>query len=330
MPTCVYTAKNPPGEGPHVAILSAAGFKLVCPPDNYDVFIEDNLIALLKDAEAVIAGSEPYTPRVIAALPKLRAIVRAGVGFDAVNLEACNAASIPVCTTPGVNHHSVAEHTIAMLMALARGFPLLDRKVREGRWDRVPYPRVAGKTIGIVGLGRIGQAVATRAVGLGLKVVAYEPYPNADFVKQWNVELTDLDTLLGRSEFVSLHLPSMKETFKLFNKSKFDKMKRGAILLNTARGSLVDEEDLYAALKSGHLGGAGLDVFQVEPLPLSNPLLTLDNVLVAGHVAGLDDQSLYDTNKMCADLVVKLSRNEWPEGCVQNLKGCTGWTWAKK
>jgi D-3-phosphoglycerate dehydrogenase len=328
MPTCVYTAKNPPN-GAHTPILTAAGFDIVYPPDGYDVFVEDNLIALLKNAEAVIAGSEPYTPRVIQSLPKLRAIVRAGVGFDAVNLEACNVAGIPVCTTPGVNHHSVAEHTIAMLMGLARGFPLLDRKVREGRWDRKPYNRVAGATIGIVGLGRIGQAVATRAVGLGMKVVAYEPYPNPEFVKQWNIELAELDPLLARSDFVSLHLPSMKETYKLFNKNKFQKMKPGAVLINTARGSLIDEADLYDALKSGQLGGAGLDVFEVEPLPVSSPLLTLDNVMVSGHVAGLDDQSLHDTNTMCAQLVVKLSRNEWPDGCVQNLKGCTGWTWCR-
>jgi phosphoglycerate dehydrogenase-like enzyme len=327
MPTCVYTAKNPTDGGPHVEILGAAGFNIVVPPPGCDVFVEDQLIALLKDAEAVIAGSEPYTPRVIASLPRLRCIVRAGVGFDAVNLEACDKAGIPVCTTPGVNHHSVAEHTIALLMGVARGFPLLDDKVRRADWARRPYGRVMGKTLGLVGLGRIGQATATRAVGLGMNVIAYEPLPNEAFVKQWKIELVDLDTLLARSDFVSLHLPSMKETFKLFNKARFERMKKGAVLINTARGSLVDEEDLYEALKSGHLGGAGLDVFQVEPLPLSSPLLTLDNVLVSGHVAGLDDQSLHDTNKMCAELVVKLSRNEWPEGCVQNMKTCSGWTW---
>ncbi len=326
MPTVVYTAKNPP-DGPHAKIFADAGFDVVYPPDNCNVFIEDQLIALLQGAQAVVAGSEPYTPRVIQLLPNLRAIVRAGVGFDAVNLAACDDASIPVCTTPGVNHHCVAEHALAMLLAVARGFPLLDRKVREGRWDRKPYIRMSGKTIGIVGLGRIGQALATRAIGLGLKVVAYEPFPNHEFVGQWKVNLLDLDTLLGQSDYVSLHLPVMKETINLFDASKFSKMKRGAILINTARGQLINEADLYDALKSGQLAGAGLDVFQIEPLPLSSPLLTLDNVLVSGHVAGLDDESLHDTNKMCAELVVKLHKNEWPTGCVQNLKGVTNWKW---
>lgn len=326
MPKVVLTAKISP-EGPHKKIFADNGFELVLTPPGCDPFQEDQLIALMKDAEAVLAGSEPFTPRVIQSLPKLRVIARAGVGFDAVNLEACDAAKIPVCTTPGVNHHSVAEHTIAMLMAVARGFPELDRKVHQNRWDRRPFPRVMGKTLGILGLGRIGQAVATRAVGLGMKVIAYEPFPNHDFVRQWNIELVDLDTVLARSEFVSLHLPMSRESRHLINRDRIAKMKPGAVLINTARGPLVNEEDLYEALKSRRLAGAGLDVFEVEPLPLSSPLLTLDNLLVSGHVAGLDDDSAYDTSKMCAEIIVGLHQGRWPEGCVQNLKGCDGWKW---
>lgn len=326
MPKVVLTAKISP-EGPHRKIFADNGFEVVLTPHDCDPFQEDQLIALMNGAEAVLAGSEPYTPRVIQALPKLRVIARAGVGFDAVNLEACDKSKIPVCTTPGVNHHSVAEHTIAMLMAVARGFPELDRKVRENRWDRRPFPRVMGKTLGILGLGRIGQAVATRAVGLGMKVVAYEPYPNRDFVKQWNIELVDLDTLLARSEFVSLHLPMSKESRHIINRNSIAKMKQGAVVINTARGPLINEADLYEALKSRRLAAAGLDVFEVEPLSLSSPLLTLDNVLVSGHVAGLDDDSAYDTSKMCAEIIVGLHQGRWPEGCVQNLKGCSGWKW---
>jgi D-3-phosphoglycerate dehydrogenase / 2-oxoglutarate reductase len=199
--------------------------------------------------------------------------------------------------------------------------------VRENRWDRRPCPCLMGKTLGILGLGRIGQAVAMRAVGLGMKVVAYEPYPNHDFVKQWNIELVDLDTLLGRSEFISLHLPMSRESRHVINRSSIAKMKQGAVIINTARGPLINEADLYEALKSRRLAAAGLDVFEVEPLPLSSPLLTLDNCLVSGHVAGLDDDSAYDTSKMCAEIIVGLHQGRWPEGCVQNLKGCNGWKW---
>lgn len=326
MPKVVYTAKNPP-DGPHLKIFADAGFELTFTPPGVDIFVEDNLISVLKDANAVVAGSEPYTPRVIESLPKLRVIARAGVGFDAVNLQACDKADIPVCTTPGVNHHSVAEHTIALMMGVARGFPELDRKVRVNSWSRRSRPRVMGKTLGILGLGRIGQAVATRGIGLGMKVVAYDPFPNLAFAKQHGIELLDLDTLLARSEFVSLHLPVSQETTHLINRERIAKMKKGAIVINTARGPLINEADLYDALKSGQLAAAGLDVFEVEPLTLESPLLKLDNVLVSGHVAGLDDDSLHDTNKMCADLIVGLHQGRWPEGCVQNLKGRTGWKW---
>ncbi len=327
MPKVVVTAKIDQ-EGPHNAIFAANGFSVAFPPAVCDVFQEDGLISQLQDAQAVLAGSEPYTARVIESLPKLRAIVRAGVGFDAVNLVACDKARIPVCTTPGVNHHSVAEHSIALLMAIARGFPLLERKVRANRWERKSYPRIAGKTIGILGLGRIGQATATRAVGLGMKVLALEPYPNREFVKQWNIELVDLDTILARSDFLSLHLPMSIENHHIVNRERIAKMKKGVMIVNTARGPLINEADLCEALKSGYVAAAGLDVFEVEPLPLDSPLLKLDNVLVSGHVAGLDDDSAYDTSKMCAEIIVGLYQGRWPEGCCQNLKaGHTGWKW---
>jgi phosphoglycerate dehydrogenase-like enzyme len=321
------TAKISP-EGPHNAIFAAGGFSVAFPPPGCDVFKEDTLISQLADVDAVVAGSEPYTRRVIKSLPKLRAIVRAGVGFDAIDLAACDEARIPVCTTPGVNHESVAEHTIALLMAIARGFPELDRKVRANRWDRRSFPRVMGKTLGILGLGRIGQAVATRGVGLGMKVVAVEPFPNQAFVRQWNIELVDADTLLARSDFVSLHLPMSAENHHFINRQRIAKMKKGAMLVNTARGPLVNEADLCEALKTRQVAAAGLDVFEVEPLPLNSPLLALDNVLLSGHVAGLDDDSAHDTSRMCAEIIVGLTQGVWPTGCVQNLKaGSSGWKW---
>jgi phosphoglycerate dehydrogenase-like enzyme len=326
MPKVTCTALNS-DEGPHLEIFAQAGFEVGFPAPGLSVFKEDNLIAALQDSDAVVAGSEPYTRRVLESLPKLRVIARSGVGFDAVDLAAADDRNIVVATTPGVNHHSVAEHTIAMLMGVARGFPALDQKVRAGRWQRAPHPRVAGKTLGLLGLGRIGQAVATRAIGLGLKVIAFDPFPNRQFVEQWKIEMTDLDTLLGRSEFVSLHLPMSPENFKLMNKERFARMKPGAVLINTARGPLVNEADLYEALQSGHLAGAGLDVFEVEPLPLDSPLLKLDNVLLSGHVAGLDNESRYDTAKMFAEIIVGLYQGQWPADCIQNLKGRTGWKW---
>lgn len=326
MPKVACCALNT-DEGPHLEIFRRAGFDVVLPPPGVNLFNEDHLISVLKDCDASVAGSEPYTRKVISSLPKLRVISRRGVGFDAVDLQAADDCNVAVTTTPGVLDESVAEHTIAMLLAVARGFPAIDRQVREGRWLRTPFARAAGKTLGIVGLGRIGQAVVPKAIGLGMKVIAYDPYPNAEFARKWNVEYTSLDELWGRSDFISLHLAMSPESLNLINKTTIARMKRGAILINTGRGQLVNEDDLCAALQSGQLAAAGLDVFQKEPLPLTSPLLKLDNVLLSGHVAGLDLESNHDIAVRFAETIITLQQGGWPAECIRNLKGKTGWKW---
>ncbi len=212
-------------------------------------------------------------------------------------------------------------------MGVALGFPELDRKVRQGWWQRQLRPRVMGETLGIVGLGRIGRAVATRAVGLGMNVIAFEPYPDLEFVDQWKVELLQFDELLARADYVSLHLPMSAESRHIVNADSLAKMKEGSVLINTARGPLVDEAALCEALKTGALRAAALDVFEVEPLSLTSPLLKLDNVLTSGHVAGLDTQSYEDGFKMVAETIVDLHNGGWPTECIQNLKGVTDWKW---
>lgn len=314
-------------QGPHFDILKAAGFDVACIRRDVNVYINGNLIEQVKDADAIIAGSEPYPRSVIEALPKLRVIARTGVGFDAIDLKACDDHGVVVATTPGVNHHAVAEHTIAMLMAISRGFPLIDRQVREAAWKRVARPRVMGRTIGIVGLGRIGQAVATRAAGLGMKILGFEPYPNREFCSKWNIDLVSFDELIRQSDYITLHCPMSPENKYLIREETIAKMKPGVVILNTARGLLINEKDLYAALKSGKVRGAGLDVFEVEPLPASSPLITLDNVILAGHLAGLDEESHRDTFAMCGDIIKDLHQGKWPAECIQNLRGTTGWKW---
>lgn len=316
-------------EGPHFDILPAAGFEVQPGRRSESLWKEEALIRELEGFQAVVAGSEPYTRKVLEASPELRVIARTGVGFDAIDLQAADDCRIVVTTTPGVNHHSVAEHTIALLMGVARGFPDLDQRVRSGAWKRIPYPRVMGCTLGLIGLGRIGQAVATRGVGLGMKVIATEPYPNQAFCQQWKIELVSLDELLARSDYVSLHSPATPETRKLMNTERLAKMKRGSVLINTARGSLIDEPALIAALESGHIRGAGLDVFEVEPLPTTSPFTQMSNVLLAGHVAGLDIESQRDTLIMAAETVRGLRDGEWPIECIQNLKGCKDWRWQR-
>lgn len=316
-------------QGPHFAILQAAGFEVLPGTRTENYWQAEALIRELQGCAAVVAGSEPYTRAVLEALPELRVIARTGVGFDAIDLQAADDCQVVVTTTPGVNHHSVAEHTIALLMGVARGFPDYDQRVRTGRWLRIEYPRVMGSTLGLVGLGRIGQAVATRAVGLGMKVLACESNPRLDFCRQWGIELVPLDDLLARSDYVSLHVPMTPETRKLMNAERFARMKRGSVFINTARGGLVDEPALIAALQSGHLRGAGLDVFETEPLPLDSPLVRMSNVLLSGHVAGLDVESQRDTLTMAAETIIALRDGQWPEECIQNLQGRRGWRWQR-
>jgi phosphoglycerate dehydrogenase-like enzyme len=326
MPLVVVTGLN--GDvGPHWELLKKAGFEARVASREVDLFQAETLIPEIKDAAAIIAGSEPYSAETLAKLPKLRAIVRMGVGFDAIDVPECDKLKIVVATTPGVNHHAVAEHTIALLMAVARGFPARDQFVRKGTWKRFGTPRIAGRTIGLVGLGRIGQATATRAIGLGMKVIAYDPFPNKDFAAEHKIELVSFDELIARSNYVSLHLPMSKENYHIINAQTIAKMQPGTIVINTARGPLIDEKALYDALKSGHLAGAGLDVFEIEPLPLTSPLLKLDNVLLCGHLAGLDFESQHDTLKMCAEIIISLRDGGWPKQCIQNLVGVTDWKW---
>ena len=317
------------GEYPYYQTLVDAGFEVAMCPKGKHPFNEDDLIEILSGVSASVAGSEPYTRRVIEASPDLRVIARTGVGFDAVDLKACNERGVVVATTPGVNHHAVAEHTIALLMGIARHFPVQDMAVRKASWTRKAGPRVMGSTIGIVGLGRIGRAVATRAHGLGMKIVSYDPYASVEFADQWNIELVELDELYARSDYVTLHSPATPETTRMINAESLAKMKDTAVVINTARGALIDEPALIEALKTGVIRGAGLDVFEKEPLSADSPLIGMDNVLLSGHIAGLDIESHNGMFNMAAEVIVELYNGGWPSECVRNIEDGSSWKWAK-
>jgi len=314
-------------DGPHFSILGESSFEVVPGDRSKNYWHAADLISELQGYSAVLAGAEPYTREVLESLPALRIIARTGVGFDAIDLAACNDHGVVVTTTPGVNHIAVAEHTIAMLMAISRNFPEQDQRVRSGNWLRVASPRIMSTTIGLVGLGRIGQAVATRAVGLGMNVIAYEPYPEMDFVENWGVELLEFEEVLRISDYLSMHNPLSDETRHMMNAASFAKMKKGSVFINTARGGLVREADLIDSLNNNHLRGAALDVFEVEPLPLESPLASMPNVILSGHVAGLDIESHHDTLTMAAETILALKCGDWPSHCIQNLAGVYDWTW---
>ena len=305
--------------GPYRDALESAGLEVVYPGASAFVLMNDPQVLKdhLKGVDAVLASTEPYTPDVLAS-GRLRVIARMGVGYDSIDIPAATRQGVAVTTTPGTNEHSVAEQTIALITGVLRGFPRRYREVLSGAWTKKSLPRLSGKTLGLVGLGRIGKAVVSRAQGLGLKVIAFDPCCDRAFADANRVEVYSFEDLLQRADIVSLHLPSLPETQDLINARTMAMMKPGSVLINTSRGSLVDEDALCEALKSGHLFGAGLDVYKVEPLPVTHQLLTLDNVLVSPHMGGLDEESEIAMSRLAAQCIVDLYQGRWPDGCVIN------------
>lgn len=314
------------GDWPALEILRSGGCKIVYPPAGRGVMDPATPMEVLRGVEAVLAGAEPYTREMLSQL-HLKVIARMGVGYDSIDIPAATDYRVAVTIAPGTNDPSVAEVAMALILGVARGFPARDREVRSGEWKRISLPRLAGKTLGLAGLGRIGRAIVPRAQAFGLKIIACDPYANREFVEQFGIELVSFDELLARSDVFSLHMPCTPETVDVINAGTIAKMKPGAIFINTARGGLVDEQALYEALKSGHLAGAGLDVYKVEPLPLDSPLLTLDNVLLSPHMGGLDHESQVAMSSLAAQCIVDLHQGRWPEGCVVNESIRADWKW---
>ena len=246
------------------------------------------LLAAVGDAHAMIIRSGVRADaELIANAPQLRAIARAGVGVDNVDLAAATQRGILVMNTPGGNTISTAEHTFGLMIALARHIPQGHQSLLEGRWDRKLYSGIElkGKTLGIIGLGRIGQAIAKRALAFEMTVIAHDPYLPAHVAAAVDVPLLPLDEVYARADFLSFHAMVSDETRGMVNAKSIARMKDGARIINAARGALINEADLAAALKSGKLAGAALDVYAQEPPPADNPLIGLPNVTHTPHLA---------------------------------------------
>ncbi|MSQ93021.1 MAG: hydroxyacid dehydrogenase [Gemmataceae bacterium] len=303
-------------DGEFLNVLKKAGFELIFPKKKAQM-VEDELLSQLTGIRAALAGSEPYTRKVLQAHPQLRVIARAGVGFDAVDTQAATDLGVAVTITPGTNQDAVAEHTFTLILALAKNLVQQHLGTCSLQWPRQANLPLRGRTLGIAGLGRIGKAVAVRGECFGMKLLAYEPFPDHVFAKQHHVTFVSLDELLAQSDFLSLHLPATKESRHLINRQTLGKMKPTAYLFNTARGALVNEADLIDALNKKVIAGAGLDVFEEEP-PLNSPLFHMSNVTVTPHAAGVDLQSRDDMALSAAQAIVSLAKGEWPAEKVVN------------
>ncbi len=331
MPTVLITPESMLRvQAPYVSILRDGGFEIHYPKNPLlarGLVTDAETIDELRGMDSVIAGGENFNPAVIAALPGLRVIARAGVGYDRVNVPAATQHKVALTITPTANHEAVAEHVFAIMLASAKHVVRDDKRLRAGQWSRQLTQPIRGRTFGLLGLGRIGSSTALRGVAMGMKVIACETNPNQEFIRANGIELVDLETLLARSDYLSLHCPLNDQTRGLVNATFLAKMKPGSTLVNSARGGLVVEKDLVAALTSGHLRGAALDVFEEEPPRADNPLFALDNVVVTPHLAGTDERSLENMGIECAENIVALYKGRWPEGSVVNNELREGWKW---
>ena len=249
---------------------------------------ESELVSIVADYSAIVVRSQTkITAKVIEAAKKLKAVGRAGVGVDNVDVEAATRRGIIVMNTPGGNTVSTAEHAFSLLVSIARNIPQAHASVKAAKWDRKNFEGVElhGKTIGILGMGRIGTEIARRAIAFGMRPLAYDPYLSPTRARSLQVELfEDLDDVLSRADFVTLHMPLTTETKHLIDAKRLAKMKRGARIINCARGGLIDETALADALRSGHIAAAALDVFETEPPPSEFPLRNLENVVFTPHL----------------------------------------------
>lgn len=276
--------------------LAPAAVELLQAQAGWDVVVSNpkEYAAHLADCDALLVRSAvKVTKDVLAQAPKLRIIGRAGVGVDNVDLPAATAAGVLVMNTPGGNAVSVAEQTLGFMLALARAIPQASASTLSGKWEKKKFlgNELRGKVLGVVGLGSIGREVVRRAVGFEMRIIAYDPYVMAQTAGDLNAELVDLPTLLAQSDYVTLHVALTPETKQMINAESLDKMKTGVRIINCARGELIDPGALKAALESGKVAGAALDVFDPEPPPAGFPLFQAPNVIATPHIAGSTEEA---------------------------------------
>ena len=280
---------------------------------------EDDVIALCRHADAILNTYARMTPRVIEGLERCKVIVRFGIGYDNVDVDAATRCGIMVANTTEYCIDEVADQAMAMLLACARGLFPAGRIARDGTWELAKMPvlrRLRGQTLGLVGIGQIGKAVAARAHGFGLRVLASDPYVAEAAARELGAELTDLDTLLAASDYVSVHVPLMPATEGMMNAEVFAKMKPTAFLINVARGRIVNQADLVSAVQRGGIAGAGLDVLEREPPEADDAVTDLDNVILTPHSAWYSEEARADMRRRAVGQVVSVLKGELPYSLI--------------
>jgi D-3-phosphoglycerate dehydrogenase len=279
---------------------------------------EDEVIDRAQGADALWLSWKPnVTARMLDALPKCRLVMRWGIGFDQIDLDAATERGVAVANAPNYGTVDVAEHTLAMLMSVARRLPEMHEDMRSGGWS-VPtgIGRMQGRTVGLIGVGRIGTAFAQLARGIGLKVIGNDPGRPDSELREAGIESVGLDALLARADYITVHVPLTPQTENLIGTSLLAKVRPGAILVNTSRGRVIDEQALLAALEDGRLAGAALDVFQTEPLPPDSPVRSHPRILSTPHYAGFSDESFAALREEMCATTIAFFRDGWVENVV--------------
>ncbi|MEE8324856.1 MAG: phosphoglycerate dehydrogenase [Candidatus Humimicrobiaceae bacterium] len=256
----------------------------------------------------IIRSDTRLTPDIIERADIMKIIGRAGIGVDNIDLPAATKKGIIVVNAPASNAVTVAEHTIALMLSLARKIPRANSSLKEGKWEKSKFKgiEIEGKTLGIVGFGQIGGLVAKKVIGLGMKVIAYDPFVSGDRFRQLGiVKANKLEDIYGEADFISIHLPKNKDTLGMFDKKQFNKMKKGTIILNVARGGIIVEKDLAEAISDGQIGGAGLDVYETEPC-IDSPVLKMEEVVCTPHLGASTEEAQSRAGTVIADQVIEV------------------------
>jgi D-3-phosphoglycerate dehydrogenase len=285
---------------------------------------EDDLIRVCKETDGLLNQYALLTRKVLESLPKCKVISRYGVGVDSVDLKAATDLGVIVANVPDYCMDEVANQTIAMILTLIRKTAFFDRKVKSGEWDfhqGIPIYRTSGKTLGLIGCGKIALEVAKRISAFGVRVIAFDPYIEKS---HGVVELKDIDTVLKESDFISIHCPLNDSTRHLIGKKEFKKMEKKPLLVNTSRGPIIDEKALIQALREGLLSGAGLDVLEKEPPDSKNPMLKMENVVLSPHIGFYSAESISELKRRTAKNVADVLMGKWPGSVVnREVRGKT-------
>lgn len=297
--------------GPHHELLGSPGYEIV---RERGPLPEERMLELAGEFDAFLCGDDAITQAVIdKSLPRLKAISKYGIGLDKIDVEYATEKKIPVLFTPGVNHTTVAEHTFGLLIGITKRIAATASAARNGEWQRITGNEIMGKTIGIVGLGRIGKEVAIRANAFGMKAIAYDIFWDDAFAQEHGVtRCASMDEVLENSDIVSLHCFLSDETRGMINKEKIAEMRDGVIVLNCARGELVETGDMSEALHSGKVGGYGADVLDVEPPPADHPLLSAPNTVITSHIGSRTHESVIRQATMATENLLRFLRGEDP------------------